>query len=680
MNMNVYPIQSLWTTCKGIWLRYGHLVHLAALAIILPAALPAQAPHYSIPSWWWGVAAGANVNFYGGSTDNLNAAVDVPTPFHRALGLGLYAAPLLEYRPANSYWGGMLQIGYDSRRAQYEQETAPCNCPSDLSVELGYVSIEPSLRFAPFKSSLYFYLGPRIAYNVQKSFLLEQISDPNDPGGAEYADKLGDFSDVRTTIFSGQIGAGYDIAFQPGMHRTQWVLSPFVAYHPYFGQDPRSVGLWTNSALRAGVALKMGRGKLLPVTEVLDIVPMPAAAIPPVYFTANAPGQIPDTRQVNEIFPLRNYVFFDSGATEIPARYVRLRPGQVKDFQEAQIGMPYSSEALGRSHRQLVVYYNVLNILGDRMRTQPSTKIRLVGSSEDGQDDALAMAGAVERYLVQVFAIDGSRITVEGRLRPEIASGQAGGHRERALLRAGNRRVSIESDSPDLLMEFQRGPTALMKPIQLRDVAVPPLESYVNFNAEGADDAFMSWRMEITDAAGKVQTYGPYTRERVSIPGKTILGRNAVGDYHVVMVGETPSHQVVRKSTDMHLALWTPAVDEEVMRFSVLYEFDDAKTPEMYVQYLTEIVAPKISAGSKVMVHGYTDVIGEEPYNRALSLARAEDVRQILQKALAKAGREGVTIETYGFGEDPFMTQFENDYPEERFYNRSVLIDIVDGM
>lgn len=678
MKMKIYPIKTLWTACKGIWMRYGHLVQLATLAIGLPLALPAQAPHYSIPSWWGGAAAAANLNYYGGSTEHLNSLVEVPTPFHRGFGVGLYAAPLIEYRPATSHWGGMLQVGYDSRRGSFEQETAPCNCPSDLSVKLTYISVEPSLRFAPFKSSLYFYLGPRIAYNIEKSFLLEQVSDPNVPGGAEYADKLGDFSNIRSTVLSGQIGAGYDIAFQPGLHRTQWVLSPFIAYQPYFGQDPRSTGTWTMSVLRGGLALKVGRGKLLPAEVMMDIEPMPAVPIPPVYFTVNAPGQIPDTRKVNEIFPLRNYIFFDSASTEIPNRYVRLRGNQVKDFQEDRIGMPLSSEALGRSHRQLVVYYNVLNVLGDRMRNQPGTMIRLVGSSEDGQDDGLAMATAVERYLVQVFAIDGNRISVEGRLRPEVPSGQRGGHRERSLLRAGNRRVSIESDSPDLLMEFQSGPSALMKPIQLNDVAVPPLASYVNFNAEGADEAFMSWRMEITDVAGRTQYFGPYMHERVSLPGKTILGRNTVGDYHVVMIGETPSHQIVRRSSDFHLVLWTPVVDEEVMRFSVIYEFDASQTPEMYVQYLTQVVAPKISAGSKVMIHGYTDVIGDADYNQTLSLQRAEDVRKVLETALAKAGRAGVSMETFGFGEDPYMTQFENDYPEERFYNRSVLIDIVD--
>jgi len=31
----------------------------------------------------------------------------------------------------------------------------------------------------------------------------------------------------------------------------------------------------------------------------------------------------------------------------------------------------------------------------------------------------------------------------------------------------------------------------------------------------------------------------------------------------------------------------------------------------------------------------------------------------------------------HGFGEDENLSQFNNKYPEERFYNRTVIIDII---
>ena len=51
--------------------------------------------------------------------------------------------------------------------------------------------------------------------------------------------------------------------------------------------------------------------------------------------------------------------------------------------------------------------------------------------------------------------------------------------------------------------------------------------------------------------------------------------------------------------------------------------------------------------------------------------------QKIIESALAKAGKKNVTFETYGFGEDTSLSPFDNNYPEERFYNRTVIIDII---
>ena len=88
-------------------------------------------------------------------------------------------------------------------------------------------------------------------------------------------------------------------------------------------------------------------------------------------------------------------------------------------------------------------------------------------------------------------------------------------------------------------------------------------------------------------------------------------------------------------------------------------------------------MAPKIPKGATVIIHGYTDTIGDEDHNQELSFARANDVRKILENSMAKANRTDVKFESYGFGEDQNLSQFSNNYPEERFYNRSVVIDVI---
>lgn len=633
-------------------------------------AQEAQVVKYTKPSWFFGVAGGANFNFYRGSTQQLNASFKPPVAFHDGFGAGLFIAPLLEYRPADSRWGIMLQAGYDSRKGDFDQVVTPCDCPADLSTKLSYITVEPSLRFAPFKSDFYLYGGPRLAFNMDKSFTYQLGINPAYPDQAPSAAVTGDFDNINKTLISMQIGAGYDIPLSSDSNKTQFVLSPFVSFQPYFGQNPRSTETWNNTTVRAGVALKFGQGQN--IQESTDMV-----KDGDVQFTVNSPSNVPGERRMTEIFPLRNYVFFNAGSTEIPNRYVLLNKDQVKDFKEDQLEVFAPKTLSDRSKRQMIVYYNVLNILGDRMQKNPSATITLVGSSEKGPDDGAAMAESIKTYLVNIFAINPSRISTKGQNKPNIPSEQPGAKLELELLREGDQRVSIESNSADLLMEFQSGPDAQLKPVVINALQEAPLESYVTIENKGAKETLSSWSVQMTDEKGKVQSFGPYSEDVASIPGKSILGDRPEGDFKVKMVGQLKSGKIIEKETTMHVVLWTPAKIEEGIRYSIIYEFNKSKAIAIYEKYLTEIVTPKIPVGATVIIHGHTDIIGEEAHNIDLSLARANDVKGILASALSKAGRNDVKFEVNGFGEDENKSPFENKTPEERFYNRTVIIDII---
>ncbi len=665
-------LRLVWSPCK---LALKGLIGSVLILTGIQSSLQAQEVQYTKPSWYFGVAGGANFNFYRGTTQQLTTGFTVPSAFYDGNGVGLYVAPLIEFHRPDTRLGFIFQAGYDSRKGAFKKVTSPCNCPEDLKTDLSYFTIEPSLRFAPFKSNFYLYGGPRFAFDIANSFTYRKGINPAYPTQVADPDVKGNFSSTNNSLISMQIGAGYDIPLSKQKKRTQLVLSPFVSFQPYFGQDPRSIESWNITTVRAGIALKIGSGRRIeaPVEAVIPIV-IPE---PIVQFTVNAPVNIPTERRVRELFPLRNYVFFDLGSSEVPNRYVLLTKDQVKDFKERQLEVIAPKELSGRSKRQMVVYYNVINILGDRMNKNPSTIITLVGSSMQGPKDGRQMAESVKKYLVDMFQIDPSRIGIEGRVKPQIPSEQPGGKLELVLLREGDRRVSIESNSPALLMEFQSGPDAPLKPIEIVSVQEAPVDSYVSVKVEGAKEAFSSWSLEIADESGKVQNFGPYSQEMVSIPGKSILGDRPSGDYKLTMVGQAKSGKVIRKETSAHMVLWSPSTTEEMMRFSILYEFNKSTAITMYEKYLTEIVIPKIPTGGTVIIHGHTDIIGGEDYNLKLSIGRAEDVRTILESGLAKAGRSDVKFEVHGFGADQTLAPFENKYPEERFYNRTVIIDIV---
>ncbi|MFO7719692.1 MAG: OmpA family protein [Gillisia sp.] len=643
---------------------------LIALGFQMPSM--AQEVQYEKPTWLFGVAAGANFNFYEGTTQRLTSNLTTLRAFKDGNGIGLFAAPLVEYHFPNSVWGIMLQSGYDNRQGDWDQVMSPCDCPLDLSTDLSYITVEPSVRIAPFKNGFYVYGGPRLAFNLDKSFTYEKSINPDYPNQIAEPAVNADFGDVENTIISMQVGAGFDIPLSSNLKRTQFVLSPFVSFQPYFGQNPRSIESWNITTIRAGAALKFGVGRKSVIEEA-----EPKASL--VGFKVNSPVNKPGEKIVSETFPLRNYVYFDNESTEISKRYVLLNKDQVKDFKEDQVEVKSPKDVSGRSKREMTVYYNVLNILGDRMQKNPSSTITLVGSSEKGPEDGKLMAASVKNYLVDVFAIGESRIAVEGSRNPKIPSLKPGGTVDVDLLREEDRRVSIESNSPELLMAFQSGPNAAMKPVQLRGIQEAPANSYVTFKTEGAKEAFTTWKLELTDDKGMVKTYGPYTEEEVSIPGKTILGNTPKGDFKVKMIGTTPDGAIVTEESTINVVLWTPSELEEGMRFSILYEFDDATAIPMYEKYLTEIVAPKIPANGKVIIQGHTDVIGETEHNQKLSLARANDVKKILEKALSNSNRSDVTFEVKGFGEDVTKSPFGNKLPEERSYNRTVVIDLLPG-
>lgn len=621
------------------------------------------------PVWWFGASGAANFNFYRGTTQVLNNSLTVPTAFHKGRGVKPYISLLTEYRP-NNKWGGMLNIAFDNRGGKFNGVMAPCDCPATLSTNIKYFTLEPSIRFAPFSSSFFVFAGPTLSFNLSKAFIYTQEKQP---------DTRADWSDIRKTVLSAQAGAGIDIPISAKSSATQTSLSPFVSFQTDFGHDPRSVESWSLYTVRAGVAFKFGKTKKLsPVATVAELVTTsPIIAEKEVTFSVRAPKSVPLNRKVKETFPFRNSVFFDQGSTEIPNRYIRLSHTQAVSFKEEQLQQDQPDNLnKGRSSRQLVVYHNILNIIGDRMRFHPQSTITLTGASAKNPIEGKLMAENMKQYLVTVFGINSSRISTEGRDKPLIPSEQPGATKELALLHEGDRRVDIVSNSPELLMQVGESTTSFLRPVVITSVHENPLDSHVLFNVDGANELLESWSVEVSDEQGNVQHYGPYTKNQASVSGKTILGNHEKGNYKILMLGQTKSGHSVRKESVVSL-MKTDDSKQEGLRHSILFDFDKSTTIASYEKFLSDVVTPLIADNSTVIIHGHTDIIGDEKYNQTLSQERAMVVQQIIERALLKAGKKGVTFETYGFGEDSTMSPFENNLPEERFYNRTVIIDII---
>src|SRR3990172_11970761 len=110
---------------QTMWSHYTLMIKaviISALVLMgIQTSLQGQDNKYTKPSWWFGGAAGANLNFYRGSTQELNADLIVPAIFHDGFGVGLYLAPLLEFHKPDTRLGFMLQAGFDSRKGKFDQ-------------------------------------------------------------------------------------------------------------------------------------------------------------------------------------------------------------------------------------------------------------------------------------------------------------------------------------------------------------------------------------------------------------------------------------------------------------------------------------------------------------------------------------------------------------------------------
>ncbi len=624
------------------------------------------------PKWWFGESIAVNYNNYGGTTQKLNNALTVPTAFHKGSGFRPYASILAEYRPGKVF-GGMLNLAYDNRGGTFNEVTAPCNCPATLATNISYVSIEPSLRLAPFSSAFYVFAGPTISINLSRNFTYEQ---------QKQATVKEDLSDMRKTMIAAQAGLGIDIPLSAKNSASQTTLSPFASFQTNLFQGPRTIETWAVHTFRAGIALKFGKGKVTPEPVVVPEAPVAVVAAPiivekEIQFTIRAPKVVPLNRQVREIFPMRSTVFFNTGSTIIPDRYVLLSPTNAQTFRESQLqeGQPENLNK-GRSSRQMNVYYNILNITGDRMRSNVNTSITLTGASDNNPVEGKQMAENVKQYLVVNYSIDPTRIITVGRDKPVVPSEQPGGTKELGLLREGDRRVDITSDSPELLLQVGGKNTGFFRPVEINTVQQDPLDNHVIFYNTGATETLDTWTVVLTDEQGVSQTYGPYTQDQASVSGKTILGANRQGNYKIVMIGKSKKGVEIRKDSYVSL-MRMDEVKQEGLRYSILFDFDKSTANDNYEKFLFDIIEPLIKDNGTVIIHGHTDIIGEEKHNLELSRERAKETQRILEKALISTGKKGVRFETYGFGEDAGMAPFENNLPEERFYNRSVIIDII---
>lgn len=106
--------------------------------------------------------------------------------------------------------------------------------------------------------------------------------------------------------------------------------------------------------------------------------------------------------------------FLDSNSAVIPDRYHRIEKGTNDKYGVDQI----------KNDSTLGAYYEVLNVIGKRIKDRPSTIVTLIGtnsnSGAESQNLALSKSRAesVREYFRDIWGIDEEKIKIEAKIYP----------------------------------------------------------------------------------------------------------------------------------------------------------------------------------------------------------------------------------------------------------------------
>lgn len=654
-------------------------VLMASVALSTVTALAQEmTPEQDHANWRFGLYGGLNGNFVGTGEQTLSEVSDDPSFGQRhtngaqdiidGSALGFYAGLMTEYAPL-SLLGFQLRAGLDDRRVNFNDwDVVNPGEEQRFSAKMTYISVEPLLRLNLVQPNFHLTVGPLLSFKINSVYDFVERDEIDTVNNNIIGQEIPG-ANAFTYGVSG--GLAYDIPMNSkSTSRTRWYLTPFAEASYMMDQreapertDADRNDVWVTTSIRGGFQLKFGN------------TPAPIAIVAvandeaPLDLSLRAPSAITEERRVTEWFPLRNYLFFNApGEATVPAKYTKLNTTDAAAFDEKTLLNPpvtgTSTTTMSRSQRQMGVYYNAMNIYADRLRDNAGSTIQLVGSAPTAAEGE-RQAQAVKDYMVSTFGLDAARISVKGQVRPPHASGDRDTPNEDLdLVREENLRVEVLSDN-----------NAIMKPVEIQAVQTEPIDNDLALNVR-AGGSVQSWMVTIT-GEGFNQTYGPYAGSAQRIDAKPILGSRPSGNYTATVVATMADGKTQTKSTSFSLVRRElPPVTGQ--RYSILFEFDDSRTVQTYDAFLRTEVAPRIPTGSTIVVHGHTDRVGLDDYNLELSNKRAQDARRVLEDELKKLGKTA-TFDSYGFGETEQRAPFGNENPEGRYYNRTVLIEVIPG-
>ncbi len=630
----------------------------------------------------YGLAGGLNLNQHNADFGGLPGSPSCCPGYESGSGIGP-SIELLVDLPLSSLFGLQLRAGFGLQNAELtDTETQPVlDAGQNLSVN-GTIehSIDASLAQLYFSALMGMRLAepltilagaslglPTSQSIVQQERLLSPAGGVFENGRRLRNELSGDVPDAADVLAFLRLGASYEL---PLDRSNEWRLAPEFSFA--FALNSLVEGIdWRPHALTLGLSLRYAPEK----AETPVISPPPPIHVPtdkPFLLAVDitALGLDDDGSEREDLLvtveeqtsshfqPLLPFVFFDADDDALLLRYASL---------DAEASANFSIRDL-RSNNILETYYQVLNIVGKRMRQDSGARLLVTGCnagpSEEpqGLDLSRRRAEAVHRYLNRVWAIDEQRIDIGIRDLPANASS---GETPEGV--AENRRVELYSASP-----------AILQPVIISDtirVASPPSIRFLP--SVTADAGVADWTIFLRQPGGTLN-------QRISGSGKTDGTATDLALTSIASLLRDKPLEYYLEARDTRGQVATSAVKQLPLRYLTiqrsLAERREGRTHERYTvlfpyrsaaideinNFNISYIADRIDADAEVRLLGYSDSLGLADYNRRLSQDRAERVAAML----------GLGAEhSRGLGETTQL--FDNALPEGRFYSRTVEVYII---
>lgn len=552
------------------------------------------------------------------------------------------------------------------------------------------ISLEPLAAWHPFPNASV-YLGGRIGVNL--GTLRQELAIINDATGLIAFPDINQTSVVVTpernipNLYFPHVSllAGLSYAIPLDIDETLF-LAPEVWYAQNFTPFVRDLPTnqtWTINSLRGGVSFRYSpeaaRRYLPPAIVRTAETPRLAINITPIALDSSG-GESPLLRlRMEETFsrqmhPLLPYIFFDKNSDVLAARYLRLLPTQTASF----------SEKIMAKWGTLDIYYHALNIIGKRLKENPTASIRIVGcvSADEERSDSSHIAFATRRaeavmtYLRDVWRIPMERLVVEARGLPAEANTLS-----TEAAQAENRRVEIYSDVWNIL-----------RPLTLADTLLESTPPAVKFLLRASTQGRISkWRFKIDQSKQTIQTlsylgapdsvvYWHPSREQRTVPRTEdaircnfdFLEEEGEGGSATISI-PIEQRTIAKKRRTITLDGSNDADKSiETYRFIQFAPNSSSLTPA-HERILGEIAGMRIDAAAKVFITGYTDTMGNPTRNTELSTNRAKEIAKTLTQIISPGNHVPTPIVA---GRGGSMGIYPDHTPEGRCYSRLVEIRI----